>query len=93
MLDLILGRASGQPELRRPEQDQVEEELRAAFARWETLAKQHSQLDYEEYSLAQAPARPVVLGDPQHLTAQLDVVFRNAPQSLREVEPTTGFKV
>ena len=93
MLDLVLGRASGQPELRRPEQAQVEEELRAAFARWETLARQHSQLDYEEYSLAQAPARPVVLGDPQHLTAQLDVVFRNAPQSLREVEPTTGFRV
>lgn len=93
LLDVVLGRAQGQPELRRPDQLQVEEELRAALQRWESLAKQHSQLDYEEYSLAQAPARPVVLGDPQHLTAQLDVVFRNAPQSLREVEPTTGFKV
>ena len=93
MVDLILGRANSQPELRRPNAEQVEAELREALKRWERLAQEHSQLDYEEYSLAKAPARPVVLGDPQHLTAQLDVVYRNAPQSLREVEPTTGFKV
>jgi hypothetical protein len=38
-----------------------------------------------------APQRHVVLGDSQHL-GRFDVVFENAPQSLRDVEETTTFE-
>lgn len=93
LVSMILHRAEAQPELRRPRTEAVEEEVQAALRRWQEHAREYSQLDYEEYSIAKAPTLPVVLGDPQHLTAHLPVVFRNAPQSLREVEPTTGFKI
>jgi hypothetical protein len=34
----------------------------------------------------------VVLGDAQHQHANLPVVYENAPQSLRDIEETTGFQ-
>ena len=42
--------------------------------------------------------RPVVLGDYKHQEIdpvtgrRVDVVYRNAPQSLRDMEPTTDFQ-
>lgn len=39
------------------------------------------------------PRKNVVLGDPHHEKSSLIVVYRNVPQSLREIEETTGFEV
>lgn len=94
LLSLFAVRSQGQPPVRRPNDADVRSELLQGLQRWQQLALERpNELDFEEYSMSKAPVRPVVLGDPQHLTAELPVVFRNAPQSLREVEPTTGFKV
>jgi len=94
LVDWFVGRSQAQPELRRPNPETIECELNEALDRWQSLAQtRSSDLWYEEYSLTKTPKQPVVLGDPQHLSMGLDVAYRNAPQSLREVEPTTGFKV
>ena len=86
-------RAQQQPEIRRPDNDALINEVEAALLCWKTKAERHSDLQLEEYTLAKKPEVPVVLGDPQHLAVGLDVVFPNAPQSLREIEPTTGFQI
>ena len=39
-------------------------------------------------------SKNVVLGDPAHEhNDELKVIFKNSPQSLREIEETTGFWV
>ena len=86
-------RARTQPELRRPDDECLEQEVREALLRWKAMAEKHSDIQLEEYTLAKRPEVPVVLGDPQHVVAMLDVVYPNAPQSLREIEPTTGFQI
>jgi len=49
-------------------------------------------LIYVEYP-HRKPQSNVVLGDPLHEYYNLKIVYKNAPQSLREVEETTGFEV
>lgn len=63
--------------------------------RWENIARKtmDAELKFFEYTFG-APQKHVVLGDPHHKSADdLEVVYENAPQSLREIEETTGFKV
>lgn len=94
LVELFCQRAQSQPDLRRPDAQQVEAEVRQALQTWaEAAGKNAHDLQFEEYTLQNPAQKPVVLGDPQHLSGGLEVVYRNAPQSLREVEPTTGFKV
>jgi len=60
--------------------------------KWETAAKSQDSLIYYEPTMIRKPENPVVLGDPQHEASGLTTVFRNAPQSLREVESTATFE-
>ena len=61
--------------------------------RWENTAlKIRDTLEFVEYP-HRTPRKNVVLGDPHHEKSNLEVVYRNAPQSLREIEETTGFEV
>jgi hypothetical protein len=48
---------------------------------------------YSETSLIRPPSRNVVLGDHHHRQQNLLEAYENAPQSLRDIEETTGFKV
>lgn len=65
--------------------------IAAALDRWRNVAQQvGDNLKYAEYV---KPLNPVVLGDPKHKHAGLTVVYENAPQSLRDLEETTGFEV
>jgi hypothetical protein len=52
----------------------------------------HDRFVYNEPALLHQPERHVVLGDPQHRSQGLSEVYENAPQSLRELEETTGFQ-
>ncbi|MGC8692314.1 MAG: DISARM system helicase DrmA [Thermoplasmata archaeon] len=65
--------------------------------RWESVAKDvgKSNMVFVEYSPYNRPSKNVVLGDPYHEKSdpKLSVVYRNAPQSLRDIEETTGFLV
>lgn len=89
--DVINRRSQIQPEIRRPPEDQVDREVRGGFDRWQTVADNEKSLAYEEYAIDKDPTTPVVLGDDQHQERNFTVVYRNAPQSLREVEGMTRF--
>jgi hypothetical protein len=92
---VLEARARAQPASRRPAADQTRLEAAAALERWRLMAQRYStdqnRLQYSEPALVQAPAHPVVLGDPHHELAGLECAYRNAPQSLREVEATIRF--
>ncbi len=87
--DIIANRSQAPPSPRRPARAEVENFARSELERWEKLALACRDLEYVEYF---ATDHPVVLGDLPHEHAGKTVVFRDAPQSLREVEETTGFQ-
>ncbi|EQB70188.1 MAG: hypothetical protein AMDU1_APLC00070G0004 [Thermoplasmatales archaeon A-plasma] len=58
--------------------------------KWINKSRPVSKMVFAEYFRAK---ENVVLGDPYHKNKGLSIVFDNVPQSLREVEETTGFVV
>jgi len=89
---VIEKRSQNQPFGCRPPQDISKKEIVSDFDKWKATAKGNSSLIYYEPTLVRSPTNPVVLGDPQHYAAGLPIVFKNVPQSLREVESTTTFE-
>lgn len=62
--------------------------------KWKYVAGQRDvSLAFNEYIMYDDPKKDVVLGDPAHKHAEKKIVYCNAPQSLRDVEETTGFQV
>ena len=58
------------------------------------IERNSERLDFNEYSFYKSPQYNVVLGDPYHQhVEELQVVYNNAPQSLREIEETIGIEV
>jgi hypothetical protein len=94
--ELFEQRASVQPDGRRPPGGITDQEARSELDRWRSVAAQNNdpnRLVYDEPAINQVPQRHVVLGDGQHQARpDLETVYENAPQSLRDVESTTGFK-
>jgi hypothetical protein len=90
---ILMKRAQSQPNLRCPSEAEMLEELEFFEKDWRDAAETEDKLVYQQYTLQNVPTKPVVLGDAHHDIAGLRTVFRNAPQSLREVESTTGFQV
>ena len=92
IVDILEEREQNQPGLRRfpgTVRSYVESEL----DRWQNVARICGQkLRYVEYAITSSPQSPVVLGDPAHQYSKLDVVYKNTPQSLRDVEETCGFE-
>jgi len=85
-------RACGQPPHRLPAGTTVVQYSNSELERWQLTAARNRNLRYVEYAIASQPRYPVVLGDYQHQHAGLDVVYENAPRSLRDIEETTGFE-
>ncbi|MHA1409535.1 MAG: DISARM system helicase DrmA [Candidatus Odinarchaeia archaeon] len=83
-----------QPELRKIPLDEFELLLKSEIDNWESkaerIAASHEKLKYVEYT---STSSHVVLGDPEHKHEGLIRVFDNAPNSLRDIEETTGFQV
>ncbi len=86
-------RAQIQPALRRPLRGEVELDAKQKLDIWHSIAGLHDDLKYVEYVMSKDPQFPVVLGDNYHLRFGKSIVYGNAPQSLRDVEETTGFEV
>ena len=63
--------------------------------KWIKVAEETEELYYYENKFKNLPIkRNIVLGDPEHEKSDgLETVFKNAPQSLREIEDTLGFWV
>ncbi|HEY7125436.1 MAG TPA: hypothetical protein VH540_15890, partial [Ktedonobacterales bacterium] len=94
--DLLEARACHQPDGRRPPGGVTAQETGSELDRWAALAGQNPNPDrfvYSEPALLRTPQRNVVLGDAHHRSLGLDEAYENAPNSLREVEETTGFKI
>lgn len=86
-------RAGAQPEKRRPRAGDIEQYVKSGLDKWQAVATRNDEnLKYVEYAIYSHPKSPVVLGDYQHRYARLDMVYENAPQSLRDIEETTGFQ-
>ena len=91
---LFEDRAAAQPEGRRPAALATQAETYSELDRWRSIALHHPDINnfvYNEPAMLRQPQRHVVLGDSQH-NRRFDEAFENAPQSLRDVEETTGFK-
>jgi hypothetical protein len=89
--NIIDWRAGKQPRLRTPTQS-VSQYVASELDRWMLFAANNPDLKYVEYAISDNPHFPVVLGDYQHQHSNLGVVYKNAPQSLRDIEETTGFQ-
>jgi hypothetical protein len=89
---IMEARSNLQPSVRRPSNGTTANLMDRKLDRWQLFASNLNNLRYVEYALNSPPAYPVVLGDSQHRHARLDVVYENAPQSLRDIEETTGFE-
>jgi Helicase conserved C-terminal domain len=88
--ELLSSRAADQPDGRRPNDSEFKKLISSAIDRWELFAKAFGkELVYSEQTFRKQATRHVVLGDPSHTPEQQ--VFRNAPQSLRDVESTMTF--
>ena len=74
--------------------NRIETKTLSALDRWQAYARDNDNLIYNEYARDLEKMKPVVLGDDKHQaeTAGVPVVFRNAPQSLRELESETMFE-
>ncbi len=91
---VLRARAERQPEGRRIPGDRVEEEAMAALDTWAAVASRcGASLAYWEYAPNSPPSFDVVLGDAWHERSGREIVYRNTPQSLREVEETIGIEV
>ncbi len=91
--NIMESRAQHQPVLRRLLDMRIEEYMNQELDRWHSIAVRNgNNLKYVEYVMNRRPVAPVVLGDLQHQHANLDVVYENTPQSLRDIEETTGFQ-
>jgi len=73
---------------------EIREDIKSQIEWWKTIAEQSgTSLMFNEYTPYRHPEKDVVLGDPVHKHAGKKFVYENAPQSLRDVEETTGFEV
>jgi len=84
------------PRLREVLDDNLDDKIKdfeGIINRWENIANSVNDLAFVEYCMYGKPQKNVVLGDPVHEHSQLKWVYNNAPQSLREIEETTGFEV
>ena len=91
-VDVFEARTRHQPDGCRPPPGLCRNEVASEMDKWETAAKSQNSLIYYEPTMIRRPQNPVVLGDPQHEASGLTTVFRNTPQSLREVESTATFE-
>ncbi|RLE47819.1 MAG: helicase, partial [Candidatus Methanomethylicota archaeon] len=89
-------RIAHQPPARQALLGMIQHRLNSLLDRWCSVARRYSNLVYYENVVSGIPRYSVVLGDPIHqhakLNSQLEVVYENTPQSLREVEETIAFE-
>jgi Helicase conserved C-terminal domain len=94
--DLFEERGQSQVEGRRPPVGVTSQEMDSELDLWKSVGAVNpnsSDFVYYETSTIRPPSRNVVLGDSHHRPQNLLEAFENAPQSLRDIEETTAFKV
>ena len=87
--ETLEARSQAQPEARRPPEGDTLDGARGAVEAWARHAGQDRSLIYAEFG---GDRKSVVLGDPKHRHSGARVVYRNAQQSMRNIEEETGFQ-
>ena len=100
---LVKLREGMQPDTRKLPQDanindKVETKTDSCLDNWKSIATTYDELQYVEYIMYDRQRQNmhhVVLGDDEHQAEHADVehVFTNAPQSLRDLESETMFEI
>jgi hypothetical protein len=87
-------RATNQPGPRTAAAMNIRQSLESGLDLWRNIAllPENASLVFYEYAMSASPEHPVVLGDSRHQYSTLSVVYRNTPQSLRDVEETAAFE-
>lgn len=81
-------------EIKTADIEKIRDIFKSNIDKWKYLAKLDNELHFNEYNPFHKLKYNVVLGDLEHGGDEdLDVVYENAPQSLREIEETIGFWV
>ena len=74
--------------------EKIKDIFKSNIDKWKYLATMDGELHFNEYNPFHKLKYNVVLGDLEHYgDDDLEVVYENAPQSLREIEETIGFWV
>jgi len=89
LTQIFINRRQRQPEIRTPEEKDLVEFIKSEIEKWYLSSIKNQDLKYVEY---RTRTHPVVLGDSVHSYRDLGIVYENAPQSLRDIEETTGFQ-
>ena len=89
VLESLEARSQAQPDTRKPPKGDTKGGAQGGVDDWKYLAEQCPDLEYVKYGDAETP---VVLGDAKHEYSGARVVYRNAPQSMRNIEEETGFQ-
>lgn len=90
LIELLDERSQAQPPQRTPAPGAIGKELSDGLDLWENFAIENpGDLLYWEQTLSDVAIHHAVLGSPQY--SEDKAVFKNAPQSVREVESTCSF--
>jgi hypothetical protein len=83
----IIDRSQNESSDKRPDIIEITDLLNAKIDQWKILAERYkNDLLYSEITISNKPTHPVVLGTPAHEKYKLEVVSKNSPNSMREVE-------
>lgn len=93
---LITAHNNWQPEERRMDERTLRNRIEAAITDWRRIANHHSSqgtdLLYHEVTLGKVAESNVVLGSEGHSLRDLDQVYENAPNSMRDIEAMLNFR-
>lgn len=88
--EFLEARAQEQPEMHRPKKGYISNAVNDCISNWRSVAEGNNNLEWVEYGKKK---NPVVLGDLLNdKEGEPEAVFRNAPQSLRELEKVIGMQ-
>lgn len=93
---LIMTHNSSQPAERRMDDSTLRNRIEAAITTWRTIANKLSskgeELAYHEVTIGSVAENNVVLGSEGHSLRDLDQVYENSPNSMRDIESMLNFQ-
>ncbi len=95
---ILTRRGENQPQLRKPDLDDLDTNLKSGLDQWHnyavTSSDRNSTIIYWERRAPGARSNYItVLGDPTSTSNTMESVFENTPYSLRDIEETIGLEV
>ena len=93
--EIVLAHNSNQAPERRMPENTLRHRIENSISNWRRLANKYAgdgELVYHENTLTSLPTKNVVLGSDGHALRDLDQVFENSPNSMRDIEAQLNFR-